>query len=139
MTRAQQEHSAITLYFMDLDGFKKINDLYGHEVGDLLLLQVAKRLRLSFRETDFIARLGGDEFVALIQHPVQDSYTLAQTDRIYNEFKPFFLINGLKLNCHISLGIANYPIEARHEKTLIKLADERMYQNKKDKEGLLVD
>ena len=82
----------LTLYFMDPDGFKKINDKYGHEIGDILLLQTSKRLQSCFREKDFIARLGGDEFTAVIIHSINDTIAENLLERIKTEFlQPFFI------------------------------------------------
>jgi len=123
----------ITLYFMDLDGFKKINDKYGHEIGDLLLLQTSMRLQKCFRENDIIARLGGDEFTAVITHGIHDKIAHTITERIEQEFKNPFLINNLKIKCTISVGKANYPNDALHSESLLKIADEAMYLTKKAK------
>lgn len=135
MELAKAEQSAITLYFMDLDGFKKINDRYGHEMGDILLLQVSKRLQACFRESDFIARLGGDEFTAVITHPLQDNISSALAGRIKNEFKAPFSIKGLQLTCTISIGKASFPLEAHNAEALLKIADDSMYKHKKKKQG----
>ncbi len=121
----------LTLYFMDLDGFKKINDRYGHEIGDILLLQTSKRLQSCFREKDFIARLGGDEFTAVIIHSINDTIAESLIERIKTEFlKPFFIKNH-QIICTISVGKANYPAEATDADSLLKVADQGMYANKK--------
>ncbi len=125
--------TAISLYFMDLDNFKKINDHYGHEIGDMILLQSAKRLQSCFRESDFIARLGGDEFTALITHNLKDKITHVLTNRIKKEFQTPFVINNIEINCSISIGTASYPTKAKNADTLLTLADELMYKNKKKK------
>ncbi|TAL62855.1 MAG: GGDEF domain-containing protein [Legionella sp.] len=125
------EQNTLTLFFMDLDGFKKINDQYGHEVGDLILLQASKRLQASFREKDFIARLGGDEFTAVITYTKNDIIPDILSKRIEQEFKEPFLINNLIIKCTISLGRANYSQEANRPETLLQQADEAMYRNKK--------
>ncbi len=121
----------LTLYFMDLDGFKKINDLYGHEIGDSLLLKTSKRLQSCFRENDFIARLGGDEFTAVITHELEDSVAEDLTKRIENEFMQPFVIKDLAIKCTISIGKANYPSDALYSDVLLKIADDAMYKNKK--------
>lgn len=128
---AQTNHDAVTLYFMDLDHFKKINDRYGHEAGDLLLLQTSKRLQSCFREHDFIARLGGDEFTAVIKHHINDNISDALSARIQSEFKEPFMIKGIPIKCNISTGKARYPEEAQTIEALLKIADESMYKNKK--------
>ncbi|HRD68890.1 MAG TPA: diguanylate cyclase [Legionella sp.] len=125
--------STLTLYFMDLDGFKKINDKYGHEVGDLLLLHASKRLQSCFRENDFIARLGGDEFTAAITHQKNDKVDENLVTRINDEFKKPFYIKKLEIICPISIGTADYPADAQDADNLLKLADEAMYQIKRNK------
>lgn len=128
------KNNTVALYFMDLDGFKKINDQYGHEVGDLLLLQTSKRLQTSFRENDFIARLGGDEFTAIITYNSKENVADVITKRIEKEFQSPFLINDLVLRCSISIGRANFPQDSQNSDTLLKLADESMYKNKKKRQ-----
>lgn len=133
MDTLDKTKNTITLYYMDLDGFKKINDLYGHEAGDLILLQTTKRLKSCFRDVDFIARLGGDEFTALIVHGAKDKTPDHLTTRLNKEFSKPFMINKIEISCTISIGQANYPHDTQNMDTLIKLADEAMYENKKTK------
>jgi diguanylate cyclase (GGDEF)-like protein len=135
MQTVKADNSAVTLFFMDLDGFKKINDRYGHEIGDALLLQVSKRLHACFRDSDFLARLGGDEFTAVAKHTLHDDLALVVTTRIKKEFKNPFLIKGLQLKCSISIGKANYPTDGQTLEALLKIADESMYKNKKRRQA----
>lgn len=125
--------NSITLYFMDLDGFKKINDQSGHEIGDMLLLQAGKRLQNCFRENDFIARLGGDEFTAIIIHNPNDTVAESLIQRIEYEFQQPFMIKGQEIKCTISIGMANCPADTLYADVLIKMADEAMYENKRRK------
>lgn len=118
---------------MDLDKFKPINDEYGHEFGDHLLLLTSKRLQSCFRKNDFIARLGGDEFTAIIVHKPHDQIADALTLRVEQEFKQPFLINGQTIHCSISVGMANCPQNAKNAEDLLKCADKAMYDNKKKK------
>lgn len=127
------KNNTIALYFMDLDGFKLINDQYGHEVGDLLLLLASKRLQACFRANDFIARLGGDEFTAIITYNTKEKVADAITKRVEQEFQMPFLIKDLIIKCNVSIGRANYPQESSNSEILLKLADEAMYENKKMK------
>lgn len=128
--------NSVTLYFMDLDGFKTINDQYGHEVGDILLLQTGKRLLSSFRKNDFIARLGGDEFTAIITHKHHDDIANTLMQRIINEFTVPFHIKNLEIKCSISIGMATYPKDTENADVLLKIADDKMYSNKKLNYGL---
>lgn len=127
------DFNMLTLYFMDLDGFKKINDKYGHEIGDILLLQTSKRLQSCFREKDFIARLGGDEFTAVIIHSNDDTIAESLIERIKTEFLQPFFIKNHQIICTISVGKADYPKDASNAEDLLKVADQAMYENKKSK------
>ncbi|CAM2890033.1 GGDEF domain-containing protein [Legionella worsleiensis] len=122
---------SVTLFFMDLDEFKKINDKYGHDTGDILLLQVGKRLKNCFREQDFIARLGGDEFTAIIRYKSNETLVDTIIKRVNQEFTQPFCIKHHHLTCSISIGTANFPDEATNAERLLNLADNNMYQNKK--------
>lgn len=125
---------SITLFFMDLDGFKRINDLHGHQVGDFILLQTSKKLKHCFRENDMIARLAGDEFTAVITHEANDPIVESILKRIHKEFnKPLIINNNIKIKCTISVGISNFPKDALNTELLMKLADEAMYLNKSQK------
>jgi diguanylate cyclase (GGDEF)-like protein len=125
--------NSLTVFFMDLDGFKKINDEYGHNIGDIVLLQASKRLQSCFRENDFIARMGGDEFTAVIIHNSDDNIANELTKRIEKEFMLPFIINKLEIKCGISIGKANYPLDGEQAEILLKIADDAMYKNKKKK------
>ncbi|WP_298625863.1 GGDEF domain-containing protein [uncultured Legionella sp.] len=127
------ENKSITLFFMDLNEFKQINDQYGHDVGDTLLLQVGKRLQTCFREQDFLARLGGDEFTAIISYKPDDTIAEIIMHRILNEFSEPFHIKNMELKCSISVGEAHFPRDASNAESLLNLADSNMYKNKKRK------
>ncbi|WP_297455517.1 PAS domain S-box protein [Persephonella sp.] len=127
---ALRDHSKIALLFIDLDGFKEVNDTYGHEVGDKLLIEVAKRLKKSVRRDDFVARLAGDEFVVILK----DVYSKEDIIRIAykllsNLDKPIF-INGHYIHIGASIGIAVLPDDAVELETLVKYADRAMYHSK---------
>lgn len=122
----------ITVFFIDLDNFKYVNDHYGHNIGDQVLLETSKRLKHCFREKDFIARLGGDEFTAIVEHAPNKNipHTIAQ--RIIQEFKQAFqFANGIEYYCYISIGSATYPSDAQTAPDLIVKADLAMYAAKK--------
>lgn len=126
----KSENKSITLYFMDLNEFKNINDQYGHDVGDILLSQVGKRLQTCFREKDFLARLGGDEFTAVISYKPDDKIPEIIMNRILKEFAEPFHIKNMELKCSISIGMAHFPSEASNAESLLTLADNNMYKNK---------
>lgn len=118
-----------SLLFMDLDGFKAVNDAYGHAMGDLLLVEVARRVRDSIGEDDTVARLGGDEFVVLMQNGSPDDVaTLAQT--IVDVISRPFLIQGYELRLSTSIGIAIYPQNGQASHALLVNADAAMYHSK---------
>ncbi|WP_019218301.1 GGDEF domain-containing protein [Legionella tunisiensis] len=121
----------ITFFFMDLDKFKRVNDAYGHESGDSLLLQSAKRLQSCFRENDFLARLGGDEFIALIMHQSGDKISQTIAKRIVQQFNKPFPLERRDIICQISIGLAVYPLDAFDADELLAKADEAMYSAKK--------
>ncbi|EIM95599.1 integral membrane sensor protein [Paraburkholderia hospita] len=126
---ANRENSQFALMFMDLDGFKTVNDAYGHLIGDLLLVEVAQRIGLNVRSQDTIARVGGDEFVLLagIAEPA-DAATLA--DKVLRVIlEPFHVADRL-LRISTSIGIAIYPDDGARQDDLMTNADAAMYHAK---------
>ena len=123
-----------SILFMDLDGFKMVNDTLGHEAGDLLLQEVAQRLKECVRETDFVARLGDDEFVALLPTNETETNESLQVDivaeRIIDSISSSYTILDRHVTVTISIGISAYPSDGENENDLLKLADAAMYQAK---------
>jgi diguanylate cyclase (GGDEF)-like protein/PAS domain S-box-containing protein len=120
----------LAVMLIDLDNFKVINDTMGHSSGDLLLLEVAKRLQKCVRQYDTVARLGGDEFVLLLTD-VEHIQSLAKiSDKILVLFKEPFLIAGHEIFVTASVGIATYPTDGVTADTLLKNADTAMYHAK---------
>jgi diguanylate cyclase (GGDEF)-like protein len=130
--QANREQGKLAVLFVDLDGFKQINDQLGHDVGDLLLQEVGQRLRKAVRihDRDIVARLGGDEFLLLlpsIAH-AQDALHVAQRIR-ENLHRPFALaVDEIRITA--SVGIALYPQDGEEAETLIKHADAALYRVK---------
>jgi diguanylate cyclase (GGDEF)-like protein len=126
---AQREQSCFAVMFMDLDGFKAVNDAYGHHLGDQLLVAVTERLRACVRAQDTLARLGGDEFVLLttIRDP-DDAATLAAT-LVQTICEPFVL-SRYRLSISLSVGIAVYPGDGQVARDLLLHADAAMYHTK---------
>lgn len=124
-------HSCITVYFMDLDNLKYVNDYYGHEVGDALLIESARRLKKSFQKGDFVARLGGDEFTAIVLHPSADNTPLRVVQTVIQAFESPFYLEKITYHCSISIGFSNYPKDAQSIKGLMVAADLAMYAAKK--------
>lgn len=121
----------ITVFFMDLDKLKYINDHFGHEAGDHLLRQTARRLQICFRENDFIARLGGDEFTALVVHGQGEDIPKEIAKRIKHEFNQTFTFENIVYHSSISIGLATYPNDAQTTSDLMAKADIAMYAAKK--------
>ena len=121
------EHLAVL--YIDLDGFKKINDTYGHATGDVLLQTVGSRIQETLRECDLAARLGGDEFAVLMIQTVKHGPESVAAKLIETLSTPF-QIGTLKLEISASIGIAIYPESGDTVLELLRVADEAMYQAK---------
>lgn len=125
----------MALLFLDLDGFKAINDRHGHHVGDVLLRQVAERLRSTVRASDHLCRFGGDEFLVLID-PFDEEMQLERLARqILATIAEPFEIDGQRMSVGVSIGIATYPRDAPNALALIRAADTAMYQAKQRGKG----
>ena len=116
--------------FIDLDKFKPVNDTYGHVVGDLLLQDVAWRMRQCLRDSDTVARIGGDEFVVLLRGANAVPETLAVAEKIRSELGRPFLLEGHTLQISCSIGVARFPEDGQEDITLAKNADLAMYRAK---------
>nr|WP_253207267.1 EAL domain-containing protein [Verticiella sp. GG226] len=127
---AREKPNCFAVIFLDLDGFKAVNDAYGHEVGDALLIEMARRARATLRARDSIARLGGDEFVALVQlsHPAEAA-EVAQ--RLIDTLSRPADVQGHYLVVTASAGIAVHPSDGTDARTLLKNADAAMYHAKR--------
>lgn len=119
----------VALLYLDLDGFKKINDSLGHGQGDNVLIEVARRLTQCVREVDTVARLGGDEFVVILNGTSQELIT-ETAQRILDSLTMTIKENDVELKVSASIGIAIYPTDNTSPLTLLKYADEAMYKAK---------
>jgi diguanylate cyclase (GGDEF)-like protein/PAS domain S-box-containing protein len=133
LTSAEAESRSFAILCMDLDGFKEVNDIYGHAVGDTLLCQVADRLRAAGGDT-FIARLGGDEFTIIAERAAPSSVS-ELTDRLLAAFVDDFDIDGHQVTQALSIGVAIYPEHGKDDKTLLKNADAALYHAKSENPG----
>ena len=127
---AQREDYKLALIFFDLDKFKPVNDSYGHAVGDILLQQIATRLRSTLRASDTLARLGGDEFVVLLPRVAGTGDARKVAEDILRELSRPFMTEGFTLSISASLGVAVYPDCAPDADGLLRCADAAMYEAK---------
>ena len=144
MSKSERSQKYCALVFIDLDNFKPLNDTYGHNIGDLLLIEVANRLKSSIRKLDAVARIGGDEFVIVldefdedIKTSKEDIFKVVEKIRIYlaQPYK-FSIINEdkenieIEHNCTASIGICIFKGEEESSKNIYKCADSAMYEAK---------
>lgn len=131
VARAQRQgNRQIALLFLDLNGFKDINDTFGHAVGDQLLCAVARRLLECTRTADTVSRYGGDEFVIMLPEIEDLSAVGRVTHKVRKRLAEPYGIDGHELIISASIGAALYPSEARHGAMLIQRADAAMYREK---------
>ncbi|MCX4029510.1 EAL domain-containing protein [Endozoicomonas sp. SM1973] len=123
-------NEALALLFIDLDGFKEVNDSLGHEVGDLLLKHVARCLESAVREGDTVARLGGDEFAVIAGGVASHDVLVEVAERLLKKLLAKACLDGHCLRAGGSIGIACYPADAKSQDKLIHFADMAMYQAK---------
>ena len=128
--RARRKNSKLAVVFLDLDGFKEINDVYGHDAGDALLIELAGRLRDNLRSSDLIARLGGDEFLVVLEE-VQDPAPVETVAKklLVETVRPYSL-PGAQASVTASIGISIFPDDAADATALMKHADMAMYAAK---------
>lgn len=129
---AKRANEHFGLMFIDLDKFKPINDNYGHEAGDLLLQEAARRMQGCVRESDTVARIGGDEFVVLLPSLKYDRDVHEVGEKIRHALNLPFQISGNTLNISSSIGVAIYPAHGNNEMELVKNADLAMYYAKEN-------
>jgi diguanylate cyclase (GGDEF)-like protein len=135
MKRSRGNGCMLALLYMDLDGFKAINDGFGHAAGDELLQAVACRLQTVLKPTDHIARLGGDEFVALVEQVRHESDAEHVAQRLANALRNPFELSYGRSEVGVSVGIALYPRDASSENALLHVADLAMYSAKSNEGG----
>jgi diguanylate cyclase (GGDEF)-like protein/PAS domain S-box-containing protein len=130
LAQAQRDFQKLAILMLDLDEFKKVNDTYGHNIGDQLLKAVANRLLNMFRKGDTIARWGGDEFILLLPEIRQAEVAKNVAERILHSFNKPFEFDGLKIEITASIGVALFSEDGPDADTLIKNADIAMYNAK---------
>ncbi|MBS0512711.1 MAG: EAL domain-containing protein [Proteobacteria bacterium] len=130
LAHASRQHGRVAVMFVDLDRFKRINDSLGHEVGDQLLVEVARRLRSCLREDDTVARMGGDEFVVVMSDFDGPEGAVHAAGRMADALRDPIAVDGRELVVTCSIGISLYPDDGADSSTLIKNADVAMYRAK---------
>jgi diguanylate cyclase (GGDEF)-like protein len=128
---ANRNNKKLAVVFIDIDNFKYINDTFGHDVGDILLVKVSKRLKNSVRKSDVVSRIGGDEFILVLNNIDQIIDINKVLDKLKNTLTKPIYIKDLKLQITFSAGISIYPNDAKNIEDLLKFADIAMYESKK--------
>jgi diguanylate cyclase (GGDEF)-like protein len=135
--RARRQGNAFAVGMIDLDGFKIINDTWGHSAGDRVLRELTRRLQAVRRQSDYLARLGGDEFIVVMEdlNPLEVHSRFAHSlERLRQAVAtPFDIAPDVQLPLDMSIGIASYPMDAQDGDTLMRMADKAMYNIKKQK------
>src|SRR4029077_16725950 len=130
LASARRHMHKVALLFLDLDGFKHINDSLGHSLGDILLQEVAERLKRWGREQDTIARLGGDEFLIMLTDVESIQHAAVAAERLMDAMTAEFVVRDHSLNISCSIGISMFPEHGTDSETLIANADAAMYKAK---------
>ncbi len=136
---AKRYNNQLALLFIDLDKFKRVNDTYGHEIGDLLLQDVAQRISSSVRKTDFVSRLGGDEFTVILNSPRQILPEVVAA-RISESIRQPYKYGKVDIRfIDSSIGVGIFPEDGQDVETLLKKADAKMYEEKRRRKYDLSD
>jgi diguanylate cyclase (GGDEF)-like protein len=130
VARSRRNSTQFAVLMLDLNGFKPVNDRYGHAVGDQLLIEIGRRLLAGVRSTDVAARVGGDEFVVLLEDVPGIEQTRAIADKLAQQISEPCQVDDITVRVGVSLGIAMYPQQSENIDRLMELADEDMYRAK---------
>ncbi len=130
LARARRHHEPIAVLYADLDHFKRVNDTLGHTIGDLLLKQVALRFRSTVREEDTVARFGGDEFVVLLSRVKDGGVAARVAEKLIARMNEPMEVGGHTLRVTTSVGVSSWPTDGDDAETLLKNADNALYQSK---------
>ena len=132
IARARRSHTGLAVLMLDLDNFKNVNDMLGHDVGDQLLVEIAQRLRSRVRDGDFVCRLGGDEFVVLTCNLEREEQAAFLAERLISTFQKPVRLGNHELKISASIGIAVLDDKADNASRLLRHADVAMYRAKQD-------
>ena len=137
LIQAKRHGWGLAVLFVDIDKFKSINDSYGHDLGDKVLVMVANRLKSSVRDEDTVSRWGGDEFVCVLLDVKQEADVSRIAERMANRIAAACEFNGIVLSIRASIGIAIYPIDGETADVLFKNADRAMFKAKGTEKGVV--
>jgi diguanylate cyclase (GGDEF)-like protein len=131
ISQAIRNNKLIAVAYIDIDGFKEVNDTYGHSIGDKLLMLLAKKMRVLLRESDTVSRVGGDEFIALFAD-IQDEENITPfLNRLIETLSEPISIDNFSINVSASIGVTFYPQKDKLEMDqIIRQADQAMYRAK---------
>jgi len=127
LARTKREQGLMAVCYLDLDGFKPVNDKYGHPIGDQVLVEVTRRIRETIREDDTVARLGGDEFALLLVGLQVPEECVGSLQRLLETLNQPILLPGISICISASIGVALYPQDEENAETLLRHADQAMY------------
>ncbi|MBF0190538.1 MAG: GGDEF domain-containing protein [Magnetococcales bacterium] len=132
VVRGRREHRLCAVLFIDLDGFKQVNDTFGHQTGDILLIQSCQRVVECVRESDRVARLGGDEFCVLLVGFAHEEDVLVVAHKIIDTMRQEFKVTGQSCRIGCSIGVALYPLHDTDPNELLRKADLALYEVKRN-------
>ena len=135
MSEAVEYRTGLAVGVLDLDGFKPVNDLYGHSVGDRVLMQVGERLKAIVNDNVLVARLGGDEFALVIKGDLADEALLAFGNQLCQQLRASFALPDMPIQIGATLGVATFPTTAESATQLFEYADYALYQGKAQSPG----
>ena len=130
VARSRRDSTQFAVLMLDLNGFKPVNDRFGHAVGDQLLIEIGQRLRAGVRSTDVAARVGGDEFIVLVDAVTSLDHARAIADKLVLQLSQPVQVGDLTVRVGASVGIALFPLQSEDIDRLLELADEDMYRAK---------
>ncbi|MGF1694644.1 EAL domain-containing protein [Vibrio lamellibrachiae] len=138
ISRCHREHTMLAVMFVDLDDFKKVNDQYGHKIGDLLLIVISEKIQAILGKNDIAARFGGDEFIVCFSGLTTREEIEAKSREVQALFDSATILNGVKLKVSSSVGVAIYPLDGDNETDLISKADLVLYRTKEVNKGAVL-
>lgn len=131
VSNSSKEQQMSALMFIDLDNFKFVNDNYGHDAGDEVLIEISKRIQSAIRSDDTLCRLGGDEFALLLPNQVTPQLTEQICLRLLQQVRQPLMVKDVRMPVSLSIGVAFCPVHSDDTATLLQLADEAMYRTKR--------